>query len=120
MRFITPPNPLIIIQTLRAFRRTTTMKGSVGHEIFFSIFANVFATDFLGHGIPKCLQKPSGRVLGASPGPPRTVPEHLRTDSRNNFERITPNVPIISCEIGTFGMILGPGRSPRIIKNPTF
>ena len=89
-------------------------------KIFYTIFASVFATNFLGHDIPECLQKPSGRVPGASPGPPRTVPERLRADLPNNFERIAPKVLTIFCEIDTFGMILRPGRSPKIDKNPTF
>ena len=59
---------------------------------FLHDFCRCFCSVFSRENLSECLQKPSGRVPGASPEPPRTVPERLQTASQNNFKKIMPNV----------------------------
>ena len=60
---------------------------------------------------------PSGRVPGASPEPPRTVPERLQTGSQSNFKKITPKVLTIIVKFTLFGSFWDPAGAPKSTKN---
>ena len=69
---------------------------------------------------PECLQKSSGRVPGASPAPPRTIPERLQTGSQSNFEKNRAPMAAHDCQNASAQLskpsgwrFLGPGRSPK-------
>ena len=96
-----------------------TVVGSprVSLKIFYTIFAVVFAAYFLEKNLPECLQKPSGRVPGASPEPPRTVPERLQTGSQSNFKKITPKVLTTFVKFALLGSFLDPAGAPKSTKN---
>ena len=91
---------------------------------FLHGFCRGFCNRFSRKISPESLQKPSGRVPGASPGPPRTIPERLQTGSQNNFKTLTPKVLCILCassrKLSLLGSFWDPAGAQKSIKDRLF